>query len=300
MDKIKVAFIGLDSSHSVELSRLVCSPDQPAEQKIEGLTVTACLRFETPFQNKEGLDKRQAQLEAWGIKVTEDFDEAIADCDAIQVEINDPAYHLEYFQRVAALGKPIFLDKPLAGTLEDGREILRLARKHQTRVFSSSSLPLFPAVGAAVDKLAALGEPVLFGHTFGALGKASAGDSLIWYGVHSFEMLQRVMGCGAERVFAIDNGQSVVSTIEYSGNRRGVVESTRSSWRYGGRVQSEKNVEFFLVNGPLYYYLMKEIRAFFQGGPAPVSMEQTFEGLAMMVAASKSIATGKAVEVEKF
>lgn len=298
MQQIKIAIIGLDTSHSVELPRLMCSPEVKPEMKIEGMTVTACQRFETPFQNKEGLDKRQEQLESWGIKVTESFEEAVRDCDAIQIEINDPAYHLPYFEKAVTLGKPIFLDKPLAGTLEDGRKILELARKHKARVFSGSSLPLTPTIPVALAKLD--GE-ILLGHTFGALGTAPAGDSLIWYGVHSFEMLQRLMGCGAEKVFAIDNGVSVVSSINYSGNRRGLVESIRGMWTYGGRAQSMKSAEFFHVDSSqLYYHLMTHIRSFFQGGEAPIPLEQTFEGLAMMDAARKSIDSGKEVAVEKF
>ena len=298
MEKIKVAIIGLDTSHSVELPRLMCAPDAKPEMKIEGMTVTACQRFETPFQNKEGLDKRQAQLETWGIKVTESFEEAVRDCDAIQIEINDPAFHLEFFEKAVTLGKPIFLDKPLAGTLEDGRKILELAKKYNARVFSGSSLPLTPTIPVALEKL---GGAVTMGHTFGALGNAPAGDSLIWYGVHSFEMLQRLMGCGAEKVFAVDNEVSVVSSIVYPGNRRGVVESVRGMWAYGGRVQSVEKAEFFHVDSSqLYYHLMRHIRAFFQGGPAPIPMEQTFEGLAMMAAARKSIETGKWATVEKY
>ena len=297
MEKIKVAIIGLDTSHSVELPRLMCSPDVKPEMKIEGMTVTACQRFETPFQNKEGLDKRQAQLEQWGIKVTECFDQAVSDCDAIMIEINDPAYHLEYFEKAATLGKPIFLDKPLAGTLEEGRKIVEMAKKHNLRVFSGSSLPLTPTIPVALEKL---GGAVVMGQTFGALGNAPAGDSLIWYGVHSFEMLQRLLGCGAEKVFAVENDVSVVSSIVYSGGRRGVVESIRGMWAYGGRVQSAEKAEFFHVDSSkLYYHLMTHIRTFFQGGPTPIPMEQTFEGLAMMCAARKSIETGKWAEVEK-
>lgn len=298
MQNLKVAVIGLDTSHSVELPRLCMAPDVPADKKVDGLTVTACLRFETPFQNKEGLDKRQAQLEAWGIKVTECFDEAVADCDAIMIEINDPAPHLPYFEKVVKLGKPIFLDKPLAGSLEDGRKILELTQKYNAKVFSCSSLPLTPTIPVAIDKLG--GEAILQGHTFGALGTAPAGESLIWYGVHSFEMLQRLMGCGAEKVFAVDDGVSVVTNVVYDGERRGLIESIRGMWSYGGRVQSQTKTEFFHVdNSRLYFYLLTCIRDFFRGDPAPIAMEQTFEGLAMMCAALESLKTGTWAKVEK-
>ena len=65
MEQIKVAVVGLDTSHCVELPRRMHSPDLPREEKIDGMQVVAVNRFETPFQGKEGLDKRQEQLEAW-------------------------------------------------------------------------------------------------------------------------------------------------------------------------------------------------------------------------------------------
>ena len=297
MKPLKIAIVGLDTSHSVALPKLMNDPECPADMHIDGLKAVTCLRFETPFQNKEGLDKRQEQLEGWGVKVTENFEVAVADCDAIMLEINDPAYHLDYFSRVAAMGKPVFLDKPLAGNLADGRAILALARQHQTRVWSGSSLPFSPPL---VDAVAKMEGEILLGHCFGALGNAPAGDSLIWYGVHSFEMMQRLMGTGAEQVRASDNGVSVVSVVNYPNNRRGVIESTRSAWRYGGRVQTAKQLAFFEVDSSkLYYNLLLAVKAFFLGGPAPVSLEQTFEGLAMMVAARQSIETGNPVAVEK-
>ena len=128
---------------------------------------------------------------------------------------------------------------------------------------------------------------------------APAGDSLIWYGVHSFEMLQRLMGTGAKLVRSIDNDVSIVTSVDYADGRRGVIESIRGLWAYGGRIQTKNQVQFFNVDSSrLYHDLLLEVKAFFNGAEAPVPMEQTFEGMAMMEAARKSIETGRAVEVE--
>jgi predicted dehydrogenase len=295
--ELKVAIIGLDTSHSVAMPKLMNDPACPEDMKVSGMRAVTCLRFETPFQGKSGLDSRQAQLEGWGVKVTGDFDEAVADCDAIMLEINDPSYHLEYFRRVCGLGKPVFLDKPLASKVKEGREILKLAREHKVRVWSGSSLPFSPAL---LNAKASLGEdPIIIGTCYGAMGEAPAGDSLIWYGVHSFEMLQALMGCGAQRVHSLDNGVSIVTSVEYADGRRGLIESIRGLWAYGGRMQTKgRAVPFQVDSSRLYYDLLLRVREFFLGGDAPVSMEQTFEGLAMMEAARKSLTNGGAVACE--
>ena len=60
--------------------------------------------------------------------------------DAILLESVDGRPHLEQAREVILAGKPIFIDKPLAGTFEDAVKIYQLAAKHRVPVFSSSSL----------------------------------------------------------------------------------------------------------------------------------------------------------------
>ena len=99
----KIAIIGLDTSHSTAFPELMQDPKTPENLQIHGIRTVSCLRFETPFQNKEGLDKRQEYLESIGVKVTENFEEAVQDCDAIIIAINDPRCHAEYFEKCASV-----------------------------------------------------------------------------------------------------------------------------------------------------------------------------------------------------
>ena len=41
------------------------------------------------------------------------------------------------------------------------------------------------------------------GITWGPLGQAAAGSSIVWYGIHTFEMLEKIMGLGAIAVTAV-------------------------------------------------------------------------------------------------
>lgn len=295
---IKVAIIGLDTSHCVTFPKLMQAPDCPKNIHVRGLKTISCLRFETPYQNKEGLDERQQQLEKWGVKVTENIDEALAGCDAIMLEINDGSFHLEYFKKVAALGKPVFLDKPLAMTLADGRAIINIMRQHGTKVWSGSSVPFCPPL----EKTIAKAGKIQRAHVFGKFGRAPAGDSLIWYGVHSFETLQRIMGRGAVKVNAIESPTSMSAIIEFKDGREGVVELT-PIWAFGGVIfgtvnDQEQAIPFVLNSTHSHYNSLRLIKSFFKGGEPPVDMETTFEGLAMMCAARESITRKEPVAVE--
>ncbi len=291
---IKIAIIGIDTSHSVAYPSVMQGPGR----RIAGMRATACLSFLTPFTNRQIIEDRSRQLEALGVKVSENMDEALEGCDAIMLEINDGSYHLEYFRKVAGLGKPVFLDKPLACSLADGRAILRLAEKHSTRVWSGSSIPFLPDI---VRARAALTD-IRLAHLFGPLGIAPSGDSLIWYGVHVVETLQSLMGPGPRAVQAMETPNGIVAAVDYGQERQGLLEIVKKCGSYGGRVQGgfrgETRVHQFVCDTSRNKEaIMRVMKAFFSGGPAPVDLKTSLEGLAIMAAARRSIETGRAVPV---
>jgi predicted dehydrogenase len=289
MKGIKVAMIGLDTSHSIQFAKRMNDPNIEPELKVEGLKTVTCLRFETPFQNKEGLDKRQAELEGWGIKVSENFDECVEDCDAIMLEINDPAYHVEYFKKVMNLGKPIYLDKPMADNFSSGKIIYDLAKENNVRVFSCSSLRFVEAVTETKETLS---EPE-FVSVYGALGIAPAGSSVVWYGVHAMEMLQKLMGKGAVSIKAIPDDKGVVCIVKYKNGNRGIVELNIGSYIYGGVVRTKGVAVPFVVNMDMAYTLqLKEVARFFAGARADASMEDTLEVMDLLDTAQRSLDSG--------
>ena len=293
-EEIKIAIVGLDTSHATAFPKLMQDPTTPDDQKIAGLRVTRCLRFETAFQNKEGLDKRQEYLESIGVMVTENFDEAIADCDAIMIEINDPALHLEYFEKCAPLGKPIFLDKPFADSVENMCRIIDLAKKYNVRFFTSSSLRFDIDFVEGLEK----NLPVEKGMTWGPAGIPPKGEAVIWYGCHTFEMIQRIMGRGAESVRGVKEGDNYLFRIKYADGRTGIVE-LGSAYSYGALIRTKENDGLFIkVTGrvPFYYMLMKEFVKFLHG-EQPVALEDSVEVMALQEAALKSLRSGNAEPV---
>ena len=295
---IKTAVVGMDTSHAVEFPKFIQDPALPAENQVKGMKVTRALRFETPFQNRDGLDKRQAYLESIGVTVTEDFDEAVADCDAIFIEINDPSLHLEYFKKCAVLGKPVFLDKPFAATLDESVEILKTAKENNVRFFTASSLRF----DANIQEVSAEMGYIDQGMIWGPVGKAPAGSSIVWYGVHAFEMLEKIMGRGAIAVTAVPDKCGYVCTVAYGDGRRGVVTLSNNNWSYGGVLRKgAENRPFTFVGGPnLYRNLICTIGEFFAGKEVGVPLEESFEIMAMLEAADLSVKYGRTMPVYQF
>src|SRR5262249_62029815 len=65
----------------------------------------------------------------WKIEFTPDIASLCRKVDAVLIESVDGRTHLEQAKAVIAAGKPMFIDKPLASTLEGARQIAKLARQ---------------------------------------------------------------------------------------------------------------------------------------------------------------------------
>ncbi len=290
MEEIKVGIIGLDTSHTIQFTQRLQAPDCPPDQRVEGMKVVNCLRFPSPFQSEPDQDKRQSQLEEWGVKVTTLPEETLSGADVIMLEINDPSLHLKYFRMAADTGKPVFLDKPPADTLKNARELFRIAREKKTKVFSASSLRFAPQV---IQLPREISRPKI-GGAIGPLGLAPAGSSIVWYGIHTVEMVQAIMGTGAKKVFARKDPMGVSGIIEYEDGRRATVQLNEGIWHYAVMGLDDKAVKFLPVDSSrLYTDLLKKIVAFFQGGKAPVSLEESLEVQAILEALEKSVNTGR-------
>jgi predicted dehydrogenase len=287
--ELKIGIIGLDTSHTVAFTKLL-QGDVPAEQKVTGMRVVNAMRFPSPFQTEEGQDERQAQLEELGVTMKDSVAELAEGMDALFLEINDPALHVEYFEQVAGLGLPIFLDKPLAGNLAEGKQIAALAEVEGTNMWSASSLRFIRKLVAAKQEVT---DAPKFCNVFGALGKAAAGSDIVWYGVHVTEMLVACMGTGAQSVAAREDDNGVVAIVNYPEERRAVAEYNRGCYTYGGRIQAGSAVAYFDNRGDvLYYNLLLKIKEFLETGIAPVPMAETLEIQAIMDAVEASLAAG--------
>ena len=105
--------------------------------------------------------------------------------------------HLEQAKPVLAARKPLFIDKPIAGSLRDAVEIFRLAKEQGTPVFSSSSLRF--ATNTQAVRNGSVGK-VLFAETYGPCELEPHHPDLFWYGIHGVETLFTIMGPGCKTV----------------------------------------------------------------------------------------------------
>jgi len=131
----------------------------------------------------------------YGVEIVPDIATLLTKVDAVLLESGDGRVHLSQARPVIAAHKPLFIDKPLAATLEDAREIARLAREAGVAWFSSSSLR-FGEIGANMK------FPDMTGAITWGPGPFEPHHylDLSWYAVHPIELLYTIMGRGCETV----------------------------------------------------------------------------------------------------
>src|SRR3954466_15741716 len=162
---IRAGIIGCDTSHVEAFTKLINNPT--ATGPFADVEVVAAFPGGSPDLKKESLDRIPAyvkKLKGMGIKIVDSLDELAGECDAFMLESVDGRPHLKQFRAIAT-GKPVFVDKPAAGSLADVLTIFRIADETHTPVYSSSSLRFGSEVQAAAK--AAIDKDEKFGDLLG-------------------------------------------------------------------------------------------------------------------------------------
>jgi predicted dehydrogenase len=191
--------------------------------------------------------------------------------DAVLLESVDGRPHLEQVKPVLAAKKPVFIDKPLAASYRDAKEIARLAREAGVPWFSSSSLRFWDET----KRLKAVPEAgrILGANVYGPAPTESHHPDLMWYGIHAVEMLFAVMGPGCESVSRVNTEGTDIVTGKWKDGRLGVVRGIRKGKQaYGIGIFGEKAILHSEDKPSGYRPLLVEIVKFFQRA-SPVNPE---------------------------
>ena len=286
---IRLGIIGTDTSHVIVFTQMFNDPARP--DHVPGVKVVAAFKGGSPDIDSSWsrVDKYAEELRTkWNLEIVPDIPSLCQKVDAILLESNDGRKHLPQARQVIAARKPLFIDKPLASTLEDAREIARLAREAGIPFFSSSSAR-FAGIATAMKFPDATGA-IVWGP--GPLEEHHYLD-LSWYAIHLIELLYTLMGTGCEEVTRMATADSDEITGRWKGGRIGSVRANRPHGGMGAVVFRPKTIvqsDRTMTDG--YGPLLKEIVKFFQTGIPPVAVEETLEIMAFMDAAQRSKASG--------
>ena len=292
MDEIKVGIIGLDTSHCPAFTRIL--NDAQHEYHVPGAHVVGAFPggSELFSRSRDRVQGFTRQLrEEYGVRMYDDIPALVQDVDAILIESVDGRQHLDQLRELAGQAaegpKPVFVDKPLATSTADARQIIQIASGAGIPLMSSSSL----RYAAGIADLAEEGERVMSCEAFGPAPILEDYPGLFWYGIHSAEILMSYMGRGCETVRCIPSRDVDVIVAEWGDGRVGVVRGTRFVGGSFGCVVHTAGASACGIaqdEPPYYYSLIKKVVEFFESGVSPVDVHETFEIISMLEAANWS------------
>lgn len=283
---IRIGIIGTDTSHVIAFSKILNDPKHP--DHIPGARIVAAFKggskdIESSYSRVDKYAEEMAR--DWKVELVPDIATLLTKVDAVLLESVDGRPHLEQARPVIAAGKPLFIDKPLAATLEDALAIAKLAKAKGVGWFSSSSLrwakSLEPLAVPDVKGAMVWGPGPLESHHYLELG---------WYAIHATDMLFKLMGKGCETVTRVHAPDQDEITCRWTDGRIGTVRALRPYSNFGAVVFTKDNK---ILQSPTkfeysYVPLVKEFVSFFQTGKVPVDPEETLEVFAFLDAAQKS------------
>ncbi len=284
---LRIGIIGLDTSHVPAFTKTF--NNEPADSQLEGMRVVAAFPggSQDIASSRDRVAGFTADLQELGVEIVDSVEALLPKVDAVLLESVDGRKHLEQALPVFKAGKPVFIDKPLAGGLSDALAIDLLAKKYKARWFSSSSLRFSPSIFRYRD------DPELKKQVRGASAWSPCSlepthTDLYWYGVHGVEILYTAMGTGCQTVTRVHTDGTDVAIGVWQDGRIGDFRGIRDgAGGYGLVAFGEKQIE---VGGKYEGYapLLYQIAKFFSGGEAPVSTDETLEMFVFMQAADVS------------
>jgi predicted dehydrogenase len=285
---LRAGIIGLDTSHVVAFTKALNDPK--AKGDLAGVRVVAAFPGGSPdvAASRDRIEGFTKQLrDEFKVEIVDSIDALLGKVDVVLLESVDGRKHLEQVEPVLKAHKPVFIDKPVAGSLVDAIRIYRLAEKYGTPCFSSSSLrydsPLRQVMGNP-----SIGD-VVGCDAFGPCPVEEHHPDLFWYGIHGVESLFTIMGTGCVSVSRVRTDGTELVTGIWKGGRIGTYRGIRrGKAEFGVLVFGTKGVALPPGGDGGYKPLLGEVCKFFRTGKAPIKPEETLEIFAFMEAADES------------
>lgn len=281
---LRVGMIGLDTSHVPAFAKLFNNPKATGD--ISGIRIVAGYPGGTDIPaSRDRVKGFTEQLRKMGIEIVETIPQLLEKVDVVLLESVDGRIHLQEAIPVIKAGKPLFIDKPAAGSLADTIAIYELAKKHNVPCFSSSSLRF-----GGVQELA---KNEKLGGIVGAITWYSCSyqegtPDMFFYGVHGIEPLYVLMGTGCETVTRVQTRDTDVVTGIWKDGRVGTYRGIRKNKAEFGAVAFGSKAIVSAGREGGYGELCQEIGRFFKSRKPPVSADETIEIFAFMEAADES------------
>ena len=235
---LRIGIIGLTTSHVPAFTKVInrprCQPARWPRWKSWRGSPAACRTTSRVGDDREGFTK---QLQDMADQDLRTIDELVENVDAVLLESVDGRPHLEQAKPVIAAGKPLFIDKPMAGVTGRCDRDIPAGQGGQRTLL----LQLVTAIRVGIPKDAER-ETGGRDHRLQCVEPLFLEEhhpDLFWYGVHGVEILYTIMGTGCQSVTRVFTPGTDLVVGVWEGGRIGTFRGIRNGKAgYGANVFS--------------------------------------------------------------
>lgn len=293
---LKIGMLGSDNSHAERFSEILNLPEHPQFLPDADARVVAIW----------GQEAARTQQVAQQNRIATIVDEPTAMLDLVDAVIcvtRHGGLHLDLVRPYIQGRVPTFVDKPLAIDPDDARTIVALAAQNRTPFASFSTVRFSASTQQFVQQARQL-DGVRLGSYSGPATRRNPYGGVLFYAIHSIELLLMTQGLGVEWVQAqegapIDDGgngaivavcgwkEGMLATLEYPVDAHDALRATAL-----GRT----GVHSATLNlSDCYRAGMKEILTVLRGGVSAVSLSEMIEAIQIGAALELSLQEGRRV-----
>lgn len=287
---IRIGMVDFDTSHVEAFTQRLNHVGVAESEWVEGAKIIAGWPGDSAIM-PERIPGYTAKLDEYGVELVGSLEELIGRVDAIMIESQQGARHLERVRPFLEAGIPAFVDKPFAGTLADAEAMIALAEKHNVPLMSCSSLRYDPKVREAIAKQEDYGK-IISVDVWGSAVHHYGNPGLLHYGVHGIEMVFAMLGAGCEHVRAYETEPEDMVFGQWNGGHYGTFHGLRKgAYGFGFTAHYEKGHFAAIVEGSGYYReMLKSIIGMFETGTPPIEYAVMREIMAFIEGANRSAA----------
>ena len=287
----KIAILGCENSHAATFLDFIYNTDKYKDVEVVGV-----------YSNEP--DTAKALNEKFGVKVLENYTDAVGQIDGLVITARHGDLHYEYAKPYLDSGIPMFIDKPLTIKESDAIEFMNELKSRGTRVCGGSSLKH----DIGVKTLKSERENLVDGETLSGFVRAPLNVDNIYggfyfYAPHLVEVVSEIFGRYPVSVLAERKGKVTNIKFNYDNYTANGVFVDDNYVYYACRLADKSVKGMNLESTTEHNWFESEFAEFYAilgGAESPVSYEDLFSSVYVMNAIDRSLTSGKEEKITYF
>ncbi len=290
----KLGIIGSDSSHAVQFSKLA-----NLEEGVNGLRVE-----DVQVTHIYGTDPERTQEVATEGKIPNivaNAEEMLGQVDGVLCVWRHGGKHLPDTLPFLEAGIPAFVDKPLACSVDDAKQLVDAAEKAGVGFTSFSTLRFAGPTVEYVETLKKTAGTLTAGVSTGPADLESEYGGIFFYGIHAVELMNAVWGYGCRSVAAVAHDKNVMATCKLADGAIVVLNMLGAAKYVFHLVAFGKDgwKDYVVDSATCYYDGMQVFMETLRTGKWPFTRDQLLEPVKILAALDKSLKENREVRLDE-